>query len=93
MTPGHKHRTVKVARDGLIHRALTYPLVTSTDLRRVTESPYPWGPLPKREPISRGPGKKPYPVPPQPDRYYLSGLSILHRWTGLTIWVPDEEER
>ncbi len=90
MTPGHKHRTVKVKKGGLIHRTLTYPLKTSTDLERVEESPYPWGPVAKREPISPGPGKKPHPVPPQPDAWYLSGLSILHRWTGFTLKVDDQ---
>jgi hypothetical protein len=84
MTEGHTHRTVTVTKGGLLYRLLTRPLWTTTNLRRVDPSPYPYGVLPER-PSTR-------PMPPQPTRYYLSALSILHRWTGLTLYyeTPDE---
>lgn len=78
MTPGHKHRTVKVRRDGLVQRVLQRPLITTTNLPRVEASPYPYGILLDGQ------------IQPDPrEVYYLSALSILHRWTGLTLKVPS----
>lgn len=90
MTEGHTHHTVTVRKGGLLYRALTRPLLhtrttdhdeTSRKLDRIDRSPYPYGPC------------------PNPDHstasvhcWYLSALSILHRWTGLTLYyeTPDE---
>lgn len=90
MTEGHTHRTVTVTKGGLAYRLLTKPLwhTRTTDhdasrakLDRIDRSPYPYGPC------------------PNPDHsttsvhcWYLSALSVLHRWTGLTLYfeTPDE---
>lgn len=82
MTTGHKHRVVRIRKGSRLHVLLTQPLVWShEDLSRVDNSPYPWGPsneaLFQRDPAA-----------PQP--FYLSALSILHRWTGLTL-QPEEK--
>lgn len=37
----------------------------------------------------------PYPYGPCPlheQCYYLSGVSILHRWTGFTLFFPEREK-
>lgn len=86
MTEGHVHRVVPVKRDGLIHRVLTKPLIYSGDLARIDASPYPWGP----DYTSRYTGSTWGPVDHTKwTRYYLSTLSILHRWTGLTLELGD----
>lgn len=76
MTEGHRHRFVKVKKEGLLARVLSTPIYYSTDYDRVDRSPYPWG-LPS----------------PESRRYYLSPLSIAHRWTGLTLWFRDEGDQ
>lgn len=72
MTTGHKHRHLKVKKNGRLHRVLTKPLLMSTDLKHVEASAYPYGPV--------------FPqMGMQCPVWYLSALSILHRWTGLTL--------
>ena len=86
MTDGHKHRMITVSRNGLIRRVLTRPLLhTLGHNEQVETSPYPYGPCPKRE----GPCYSHH------DCWYLSALSILHRWTGLTLYYenpPDDPD-
>ena len=80
MTAGHKHRVVRVKPDGWVLRALTKPLYWVCDpdeLPRVDASRYPYGEK------KRFLGGKAYTC------WYLSALSILHRWTGLTLEVPE----
>lgn len=86
MTDGHKHRTLRVRKDGIRYGVLTKPrrhitVVPGTPAYWALEkSPYPYGPC----------GAHRW----TPDRqcYYLSLLSILHRWTGLTLYFEDETE-
>jgi hypothetical protein len=38
--------------------------------------------------------RSPYPYGPcveHTGHWYLSTLSVLHRWSGLALWLPDEE--
>ena len=82
MTTGHKHRivTVRSGRVGrLVRRALSTPLVHRTDLEQVDASPYPYGPCANEYHNNRG-----------RDCYYLSLLSVLHRWTGLTLYYSED---
>lgn len=79
MTEGHKHRQVTVKRGGLIDGLLRRPVWWSSNIEKVDRSPYPYGP----DPAWEGP-------PMDAPRFYLSALSVLHRWTGLTLWVEDE---
>lgn len=75
MTDGHKHWTIKVKQDSRIVRFMRKPRLLTDNVRRVDRSPYPYGIL----------------VPPR-DRhtwYYLSILSVLHRWTGLELEVYE----
>lgn len=76
MTDGHKHRIVRTKRNSPLARLLLKPIYHTHDLRRVSQSPYPYAPCPDKWHISAC--------------WYLSGLSILHRWFGLTLEVPDE---
>ena len=97
MTAGHKHRELKLRRDSLLNRILTHPLVFSDDLDRVDRSPYPWGPIAgPSDPVPLMPDGQPAPKhltwhSTPPGSWYMSALSILHRWTGLTIRIPDDE--
>lgn len=69
---------VRVKRGGLLTRALRYPLVHRRDLAAVDRSPYPYGPCA---------------LSPEPARCWtLSALSVLHRWTGLTLLYEKEVE-
>lgn len=77
MTPGHKHREVRVRRDGLRHGFLTRPRWHSTDGVKVDRSPYPYGPCTD-------------PIHEERECWYLSILSVLHRWTGLTLRLDDD---
>lgn len=82
MTNGHKHREVKVRYPFRWYvRLLQKPLVVSRNLPMVDKSPYPWGPMPADEHVE---------LPPA---YYLSTLSILHRWTGLTLRFDPPKEK
>lgn len=72
MTAGHKHRHVKIRQGSRLHAFLTKPRYYSVDMAQIMASPYPYGPVYPE----RGYG---CPV------WYLSILSVLHRWTGLTI--------
>lgn len=75
MTDGHKHRLLRVKRGGRLYRVLRHPLWHCRDLDRVNRSPYPYGPCAlSTEPVTC---------------WTLSPLGILHRWTGLTLFVPD----
>ena len=82
MTDGHKHRMVRVASfDSRLVKWLRKPVVHSTDYIRVDKSPYPYGPCD---------GTKGCPhrlLSPPPDCWVLTRLSVLHRWTGLTLYV------
>lgn len=72
MTEGHKHRTVQIYEGTLAYRFLRWPMYHCSDREKVDESPYPYGPCdPKagRDSVC----------------WYLSPLSFLHRWTGLTL--------
>lgn len=77
MTAGHKHRVVRTRAGSRLYRVLRKPRYVTTNQRRVERSPYPYSPLPSRERVV------------EPDRYYLSLLGILHRWTGLTLEVKE----
>jgi hypothetical protein len=88
MTEGHKHRELRVRKGGLIQRALTRPLyhTRTTDydasrakFDRIDRSPYPYGPC-----------QNPDHSTASVHCWYLSALSILHRWTGLTLRFPDD---
>lgn len=86
MTPGHKHWNVRVRRGGIVHRLLTRPVIRTTNLPRVEASPYPYGIL-----LDGEIQPDPPPVEPDPSEvYYLSVLSILHRWTGLCLRLPKD---
>lgn len=82
MTTGHKHRVLTLHVESrthmALHRVLRKPRFWTTDIDRVDRSPYPYG----RGGIS---------ADENTDRFYLSLLSILHRWTGLTLIVLEEE--
>lgn len=97
MTAGHKHRMLHVHRHWLLTRLLSHPLVFSDDLERVDASPYPWGPIAgPGEDAPLMPGGVPAPKhlrwhTDPPGHWYLSALSVLHRWTGLTLVIPDDE--
>lgn len=80
MTQGHKHHIVRAPR--LIRRALTAPLWRTENLARVDASPYPYGVILNGERIPDGKLPK---IPDPAEVYYLSALSILHRWTGLCL--------
>lgn len=83
MTDGHKHRIVTVTSwDRWYVRALRAPLWHCSDLPRVDASPYPYGPCPKREGACSG----------HRECWTLSTLGILHRWTGLTLYLPEKPE-
>jgi len=82
MTEGHKHRLVTVRKDGLVYRVLRWPLLHTRNLDRADRSPYPYGPCPKRESACLG----------HNECWTLSTLSILHRWTGLTLSYEEPEE-
>jgi hypothetical protein len=63
-----------------MHRALRHPLYWVADpdeLPRIERSPYPYGEK------TRYFAGKPYTC------WYLSALSVLHRWTGLTLEVHE----
>lgn len=76
MTTGHKHWKVRVKRGGWIHRLLTQPISYETDADFAEASPYPYGVLDL--------GMKFGVI------FYLSPMSYLHRWTGLTLVVSKE---
>jgi hypothetical protein len=82
MTEGHRHRIVSVPSwDVWYARALRWPLLHSTNQRRVERSSYPYGPCTKREGSCLG----------HRECWTLSTLGILHRWTGLTLLVIDRK--
>lgn len=85
MTSGHKHREVRVFDDAhpLVLRAvkvLQTPLYHSSDRDKVDASPYPYGPCEPAKGLDSV-------------CWYLSPLSFLHRWTGLTIRTDEPEEK
>lgn len=80
-TPRHKHRTVKVPDNkfGLaVIRVLRKPRYWTSDRTKVDASPYPYG-------VRMIFGM---------ETYYLSALSVLHRWFGLTLdmrsWTEED---
>ena len=80
MTSGHKHRIVTVPSwDTWYVRLLRKPLWHCRDIRRVDESPYPYGPCAKTKRAN-------------PTCWTLSLLGILHRWTGLTLYVEEGDD-
>lgn len=100
MTAGgrlHKHWELRVRRHSLFTRLLTHPLVFSDDLERVDASPYPWGPIAgPSDPVPLMPDGQPAPKhltwhSTPPGSWYLSGLSVLHRWSGMVLRIPDHE--
>lgn len=84
MTPGHRHRTLKVNPDGMALRILTRPLITlgREHLERVEASPYPYGVLIEGQRLR---GNRLSHLPDPREVYVLTALGILHRWTGLTL--------
>lgn len=81
MTDGHKHRLLRVKSfDTLFVRVLRTPVwhrpaLTNDAWRRIERSPYPYGPCAEH---SKGLGL-------DATCWVLTPLSILHRWTGLTL--------
>lgn len=73
MTYGHKHREVGLPQ--WVIYLLRKPVYYQHDIDRVDASPYPYGEK------TRYVGGVRRPV------WYLSTLSILHRWTGLAVYV------
>lgn len=73
MTPGHKHRNVKVRADGWILYLLRRPTLLVVGAERAGKSRLVYGPT-KR-----------------PDRWRLTPLGLLHRWTGLTLITKEDE--
>lgn len=71
----HRHWNLKVKKNGLLYYLLRKPVHWSGDLKKVETSPYPYGPL-----IVNG---------KETGWWYMSTLSVLHRWTGLTLVVTD----
>lgn len=88
MTDGHKHRIVRInpstRTGGALYAFLRKPRFHTTDLARVDASPYPYGPC-REHPLNW----KDAPVE-APECYTLSVLSVLHRWTGLTLVWRNE---
>lgn len=86
MTTGHAHHLWTVKKGGLVQRVLRTPLLHfnapegSKAMARVERSPYPYGPCPKREGACFG----------HHHCWVLTPLGILHRWTGLTLYFPEE---
>lgn len=66
----HKHWGVTVRSERLME-FLRKPRWWTTDVARVDRSPYPYGVMMGNEPVE--------------EIYYLSVLSVLHRWTGFSI--------
>ncbi len=58
-----------------MQKILTLPVYWTDDMDKADKSPYPYGPGCDQP---RGYG------------WYLSTLSILHRWTGLTLETKDD---
>lgn len=90
----HRHWQVTVKRDGWVLRWLQKPLWHTRTVvpairnewdqnrwDRIDASPYPYGPC-------TGRGHDTAHV----ECWYLSALSILHRWTGFSVWVQREPE-
>lgn len=80
MTPGHKHRTVRLAR---IPRILQTPLLTTEDRERAERSRWVWGAESVGHPMPDG-------RPEFPDVYVLTPLSILHTLFGLAIKTQEK---
>lgn len=74
----HKHWAVTVRSERLME-FLRKPRWWTTDAARVDRSPYPYGVRTGAEIKTR------HVSPPAPDHFYLSILSVLHRWTGFSI--------
>ena len=81
MTDGHTHRMLKVKDGGLVVRALRYPLLHRPLSESVDKSPYPYGPCLHEGDCGCADAC-----------WTLSLLGILHRWTGLTLFVEDKDE-
>lgn len=81
MTPQtgmHRHITIAVKRDGLVHRMLTRPTLAVVSRERAEQSRLVYGPvLDESGQIV-------------PDRYRLSPLGLLHGLIGLTLCVDCE---
>jgi hypothetical protein len=80
MTTGHQHRIVRLRRRGLRWWLLQRTLWTTRDRTWAIESPYPVQEC-----------RLPYPHDHVPI-YRLTVLGFLHRWTGLTVAIPDPDE-
>lgn len=78
VTDGHKHRMLRVNVHSRLVRWLRKPLRHSTNYPRVDRSPYPYRPCTDERCWTRY-------RHPRPDCWVLTPLSILHRWTGLTL--------
>lgn len=76
MTAGHKHREIRVKRDGVVSRVLRYPLLRTRDREWVDKSILVFGTV--DPPVYAG-----------DEQFYLSALGILHGWTGLTLRMKD----
>lgn len=83
MTDGHKHREVRINPNthvgGAVRAFLCKPRYHTTDVPKVDASPYPYG-------MCRDHWSDNGVI----TCYYLSILSVLHRWTGLTLLMKDK---
>lgn len=77
MTPGHKHRVIRLKEHGWLLHLLRTPLVRTCDRERAEKSKWVWGQSYER---IAGDG----PVRTQAV-YTLTPLAVLHRFTGLTV--------
>lgn len=88
-TPRHKHRMVRIPENkfGLaVIRLLRKQIYRTTDLVKVEASPYPYGVVLNFK-AEVAPGELAQEV------YYMSLLSVLHRWTGLTLDMREWTEK
>lgn len=81
-THWHRHWNVRVKQDGLVggvvYRVLTQPIWWEADIRKVAQSKYPYRPAERTASCK------------VVTEWCLTPLGVLHRWTGLTLFVVSE---
>lgn len=82
MTVGHKHRTLKIKREGFLYRSLTKVLARTADPERAEKSRWVWGPGEPERIEGDGPVRF-------AQVYELRVLGVLHSLTGLTLEVKE----